>query len=174
MNDIYDTPQAPTHTAPNEQDLAAFAGTSDYLEQWAGLMSGESRFAGFNWAAFFFTGFWFAYRKMYLWAGGIVAAGIVLEFVLAFAVVMFDATNVNLVFLWLLLSIVLLRLPLGFAANVLYYRRAESVIDRTLATTDPARTEELKKRGGTNHVIVVVLAILLFGLNMVGAFLPTD
>jgi hypothetical protein len=52
-----------------EDELRAFVGprADRYLEQWQPLLAAGSgaRGAGFNWSAFFFSGFWLLYRKMY-------------------------------------------------------------------------------------------------------------
>ncbi|MDB5349656.1 MAG: hypothetical protein JWN86_903 [Planctomycetota bacterium] len=51
-----------------EKDLADFVGpkASYYLDKWRAPLSGNGSDAGFNWAAFFLSGLWLAYRKMYL------------------------------------------------------------------------------------------------------------
>ena len=38
---------------------------NNYLRNWAPLLQGGTGRAGFNWAAFFLSGLWLAYRKMY-------------------------------------------------------------------------------------------------------------
>ncbi|MEK7449193.1 MAG: DUF2628 domain-containing protein [Planctomycetota bacterium] len=49
------------------RQLSALVGSKAhyYLNKWTPLLRGRSRSAGFNWAAFFLSGFWLPYRKMY-------------------------------------------------------------------------------------------------------------
>ncbi len=49
------------------EELIAFAGSKAdyYLKKWTPLLQGSGRGAGFNGAAFFLSGLWIAYRKMY-------------------------------------------------------------------------------------------------------------
>ena len=51
----------------SESELRAFVGPrSDfYLRKWAPRLADSSGDCGMNWAAFFLTSFWLAYRKMY-------------------------------------------------------------------------------------------------------------
>jgi hypothetical protein len=50
------------------QEIRTFVGprADYYVDVRARLRRGESRFARFNWAAFFLSGLWLAYRKMYV------------------------------------------------------------------------------------------------------------
>lgn len=51
----------------DEEAVRAFVGSKAdyYLRRWAPLLEGKTWGAGFNWAAFFLTGLWLPYRKMY-------------------------------------------------------------------------------------------------------------
>src|SRR5437764_14418267 len=51
-----------------EPELRAFVGSnaSYYLRRWCPTMEGGGAGMGFNWAAFFLSGLWLPYRKMYL------------------------------------------------------------------------------------------------------------
>ena len=54
-------------SSPLTQDeVTAFAGKNAdyYWTRWTPLIQGQD-WSGFNWAAFFFSGLWLAYRKMY-------------------------------------------------------------------------------------------------------------
>lgn len=53
--------------ATQEFELRAFVGRKAdyYLRKWAPRLNDSSAEAGMNWAAFFLTAFWLAYRKMY-------------------------------------------------------------------------------------------------------------
>jgi uncharacterized protein DUF2628 len=51
-----------------QRRLAAFIGLANhvyYLDKWDSRLRGGSGGTGFNWPAFFLTGLWVAYRKMY-------------------------------------------------------------------------------------------------------------
>jgi hypothetical protein len=49
------------------QEVTAFVGRKAgyYLNRWAGALEGTGKSSGFKWAAFFFSGLWLPYRKMY-------------------------------------------------------------------------------------------------------------
>ncbi len=51
-----------------EQEIRAIVGSKAdyYLKKWRPVLEGKSHGAGFNWAAFFFSGLWLPYRKMYI------------------------------------------------------------------------------------------------------------
>jgi hypothetical protein len=53
--------------SPTEQEIATFVGkeSDTYLRKWREALDDNTKSKGFNWAAFFFAGFWLAYRKMY-------------------------------------------------------------------------------------------------------------
>jgi hypothetical protein len=52
---------------PQVAALRAFVGPNAdyYLAKWSSALQGTSGSIGMNWAAFFLSGFWFPYRKMY-------------------------------------------------------------------------------------------------------------
>jgi hypothetical protein len=53
---------------PETVDFRVFVGAKAdyYLGRWAPLLKGWGGDAGFNWAAFFLSGLWLPYRKMYM------------------------------------------------------------------------------------------------------------
>jgi hypothetical protein len=57
-------PAYPTSGEPTDEELTAFVGTKAdyYLPRWR---ASQQRLGGFNFAAFFVSGFWLPYRKMY-------------------------------------------------------------------------------------------------------------
>ncbi|MEM1176741.1 MAG: DUF2628 domain-containing protein [Acidobacteriota bacterium] len=83
----YAPPQAQAAPVPRaereEDDLRTFIGPrSDYyLDKWRPVLEGSGEKIGFNWAAFFLSGLWLTYRKMYRFAF-IFAAIIIVESVL--------------------------------------------------------------------------------------------
>jgi hypothetical protein len=56
-----------TECEVTETELRAFVGPKFdyYLRKWAPKLEDPSADCGMNWAAFFLSGFWFPYRKMY-------------------------------------------------------------------------------------------------------------
>ena len=65
---------------PECRRLAAFVdeNVQYYLNKWAPLLQSRTGSAGFNWAAFFLTGFWLPYRRMYK-AALILYAAVIVE-----------------------------------------------------------------------------------------------
>jgi hypothetical protein len=61
-----------------EQEVRAFVGSRAdyYLKKWHAALEGVGTGKGFNWAAFFLSGLWLPYRKMYVPA--IIFYGIIL------------------------------------------------------------------------------------------------
>ena len=108
-----------------------------------------------NWAAFFFTYIWFAYRKMHAWAGLVLligfAVGIFLPFMIPFWVI-----------------------ALGMTANFMYFRYARRTILEVKAAQAFASRQELsealKIRGGVNKWILAIALLFLIGEFMLYAF----
>ncbi len=169
MKDIYAAPDSLNERLPSESALFAFTGSSEYPQKWRALIEGRSRFAGFNWAAFFFTTLWLAYRRLYLWALAAFVAGIALKVGLALLVLELGLTGAGFQLPYLLAHLFCVRLPLGLAANVLYYHRA---VTRIQGLEDAeSQLEAIRERGGTNGVLVVVLVIVLVSLNLLSVML---
>jgi Protein of unknown function (DUF2628) len=53
-----------------EQEIRTFVGPKAdyYLKKWRLALEGSGSATGFNWAAFFLSGMWLAYRRMYRFA----------------------------------------------------------------------------------------------------------
>jgi hypothetical protein len=100
-----------------------------------------------NWPAFLFTYIWFAYRKMYKWAGVVFVIQSIITIALPF---LFPVS-------WILLGIV---------ANFLYFRHARrrilelKAIENFNSREDWSRTLQLK--GGVNKWILAIVIPLLF------------
>jgi len=62
----------------SEQEVTAYVREKAdyYLKKWQPILLGQGHWAGFNWAAFFLTGLWLAYRKMF--KGAFIFYGIML------------------------------------------------------------------------------------------------
>ncbi len=63
-------------------ELQAYVGRKAdyYLRKWAPRLESADGETGFNWAAFFLTAFWMAYRKMYLYSFLCIVASAILPF----------------------------------------------------------------------------------------------
>lgn len=135
-----------------EDELRVFVGrrAGYYLKKWRRALAGQGG-AGFNWAAFLFTGFWLPYRKLYrataLFYGigfaETLAEEVVFRFVLGTGEPPAPLSSV----FGLVVALVG-----GAGGNAWYLRRARRVIaeTRALGLPDDEYTDRLARRGGTN------------------------
>ncbi len=131
-----------------EDDLVLFVGKNadKYLDSFRKFTrNGEDSFAAtWHWPAFFFSFWWFMYRKMYVWLliflllGLIPAAGL-------FAMIGF-----------------------GISANYLYYKHAKKKIAalKVQTSSEVDRAVAIARAGGVNNVAIVVvpLAVVFAGI----------
>lgn len=94
--------------------------------------------AGWNWAAFLFTFWWYLYRKMYLWA------------VISFITLLVPYLNL---FIWI---------GWGVAANYLYFKHSNDKINELKAFHGAGYAVYLKDTGSVNSWVPWV-AILVSG-----------
>lgn len=134
-----------------EEDFALFIGKNaeGYFRKFKKFRINEpDKFAiTWNWPAFLFTYIWFAYRKMYKWAGVAFVIGSILGLFLPFL----------LPFWWLLF---------GMAGNFLYFRHARGKILEVKADERFNSREELsaalQHEGGVNRwILLIVIPLLL-------------
>lgn len=148
---------------PATRQLRAFVGPRAhvYLRKWAGD-------SGFNWPAFFFSGLWIAYRKMYrvtaIFFGAVLVISIAEEVLFVHILGEPEAPPaldhaVNLV----------LALVCGFSGNRWYLSHARRVIAevRALGLPDDASIDMISRRGGTN--LLAAIGILLLFMAVVFA-----
>lgn len=143
---------------PERNELATFVGSKAgyYLTRWKNGLTGGF---GFNWAAFFFAGFWLSYRKMYrltvILFGSLlllsVVEAVVFELLLGYpetpgGIDLFVGIGVGIL--------------CGSQGNAWYLRHAKQIIAdvRERTPEGPARMQVLKQRGGTS--ILAALGIL--------------
>lgn len=166
-------PMAPSETDEAVDDrndqLAAFIGrnASYYLSKWTPSMYGAPGNPGFNWAAFFLTGFWISYRKMYKFAA--IFYGAILLVAIAEELLFVEVLGVaevpgSLDGVFNIVTAVIC----GFAANRLYLRHADNVISEVSAAgvRGEARLHMLATRGGTS----MVAALGIFALYVITTF----
>ena len=143
----------------DQNELRAFVGPNAdyYLPGW------WAKKWKWNWAAFFFGGWWIAYRKMYK------------AFVIFFGIILTE-TSIELVFFPNLAELigratyVVYAIVCGAFGNTWYYRKAKAVIADAHShggqQWDPAGVPdvygELRKRGGTSVLIAIVAVALAF------------
>lgn len=109
----------------------------------------------FNFAAFFFGGFYLIYRKMYL-------VGIIWTFLNIFVTCVFPLVEVA----WYVILIFILAsyLICGFSANMLYLNHVgTSVLNMKIAKVKDIKSE-CKKKGGTSFLIALLLYLLINGI----------
>jgi hypothetical protein len=102
---------------------------------------------GWNWAAFFFTFWWYLYRKMYLWAA------------LCFVSLCLPFLNLLFVIGW------------GMAANSLYFRHANSKMSELKQFHGQSYALYLRDAGGVNSWVPWVALLVsggFFVLAMIG------
>jgi hypothetical protein len=135
------------------KDLRAFVGPNAdyYLPKWLPRTPGSRASSGFNWAAFFLSGFWLPYRKMYR-----------LAFIL-YAIVLVESTLESLVFVTMLgepaapewvnhVITLLVAAVCGKYGNRWYLSHATKAISEVRAEGLESEDlwQRLSRRGGTN------------------------
>jgi type IV pilus assembly protein PilA len=152
----------PEQQTLNDYSVAVAKNTDYFLPKFERFDSGGSR-VGWNWPAFFITGPYFLYRKM--WLPGflyifypwilMIPLGIVVALIPTSAAVI-----VGIGFLLYFASWILLPMY----ANSLYWSKIRGLIDdlpRSVASQPDKRERRLERNGGTS--IVVPLIVFLFG-----------
>lgn len=158
-------PMRRTYTAPvyqqnyhsqsvlNNQDIMTLVGTNQeyYIPRFQ-IMKSQNKKASWNWPAFFFTPYWFIYRKMYGYG-------------FAFLGVMFLITLMRVPFF----SLLALGgyISIGILANYIYMQWVEKIANQAKMMNEPFRTQYIQKNGGissTALILTIVGYIFLSGL----------
>ena len=112
-----------------------------------------------NWAAFFFSSWWFLYRKMYAIGFGIIIADIVIGTVIPY--------------LSLITSIVIAVIS-GLYGNIAYLKHIQKQLDSFINMDEDIKQRLILSKGGVNIIIPVILAIITIGMFLLigalGAF----
>ena len=125
-----------------------------YHKRWSSMSNRNSK-TSWNWVAFFFAPFWFAYRKMHLLAISYVVFDAVMT-------ILSNLTESHLgVYIVLQLITLAVTIAIPIYANYLYLVRANETINST--KTD----KELESKGGTNGGFVVLYLLILVLSNVV-------
>lgn len=123
----------------------------------------KRRFKMWNWAAFLFSAWWFAFRKMYLYPSIIIA----ISLVETISVWGFGTPEIPLLFSTLFY--LLLNFLFGLYGNALYGEHVDREIQKITASHqgDYAQLKEkLTKRGGTSALAVMGFLILSILIRM--------
>lgn len=144
--------------------LATFVGPRNqdyYLDRWVPYRRGESKRAGFNWAAFFLTTFWLGYRKMYRRAA--VVYSLIIAAMLLDQVLLSSSHGDAVGGMTLLVGVVV-----GLYGNVWYYEHADDAVAqaRHAGAAGDEADAALAERGGTS----LLGSLGLFALFLAVAF----
>lgn len=112
-----------------------------------------------NWAAFFFSSWWFLYRKMYAIGFGIILVTIVIEsFIPYLSLIISIATSV--------IS--------GLYGNIVYLKHIQKQLDSFRNMDEDIKQRLILSKGGVNIVIPLILGIITIGIflliGLLGAF----
>jgi hypothetical protein len=137
-----------------------------YMKAWLPLLSATNGGRQFNWAAALFGMIWCFYRKMY-GTGLLLIVGASVIMLVVSVVVMILLPDIDIegkAFTLTTTGVVLLaiRVPLGFLANRIYFRKATRVIKkaRIKDLSMNELLEYLRDRGGTSGIgLGVAIAI---------------
>jgi hypothetical protein len=147
-----------------------------YYERKWGKKEDPSKGISWNFVAFFFSTYWFAYRKMYMW--------MFLDFLLSFVgnigvLLLLSVTPLSegaQVGIWLL-ALWALKVVFGLYGNTLYYRHVQKKLERI--EQSPSLTPEMKqfmitRTGGVNRWAVVAVIVVYFFFSLVSNFVGQE
>lgn len=132
----------PPTSDPTDEEYAAFIGPNvhKYLPKFRQYAENPVNFqAGWNWPAFFFTFWWYLYRKMYLWAA------------VCFVTLLVPYMQIFIMIGW------------GIAANYLYFRHAGAKMQELRSYHGSNYAIYLAQTGGVNRWVPWVAVIVSGG-----------
>lgn len=138
-----------------DAEIKEFVGTESkyYIGKWR-KSSNPEKAVSWNWAAFFLSGYWLGYRKMYI--------PLLVWFVLAFG---FGIIMITVGYVYPLLAFILdviiigISVFLGMYGNALYYRHMERKLKKWHADPVLQSRTTLSKMGGTGWLTVILLTV---------------
>ncbi|MFB7138753.1 DUF2628 domain-containing protein [Gottfriedia sp. NPDC056225] len=140
---------------------------SYYGFKW-GQVSDPTKKNTWNWAAFFFTLHWFAYRKMY--KPFILLGFIVTVWIVSFLI--FDLSVRMKIILYLVVPLGI-SFVLGWQGNRLYYHHVGKILKRSKKMSEKRREYYIQNKGGTHVGMLVGLISLLIISDVVIGTLAT-
>ncbi len=131
-----------------------------YLRRFQRMDAGQGR-ASWHWPAFFVTGFWLLYRKMWLYWLGYVALSWLLMFLLGAIAAAGEGGRLLAGTLFLLYLLALFTL-VPMYANALYHRHCRRKMADVALHSAPAERQlgELAAAGGTSVLALVIVLVL--------------
>ena len=136
-----------------DADVVALVGTKqDYYLPKFQEMKSQNKKTSWNWVAFYFTPYWFMYRKMYGYDFAALAV--------AFLISLIEAPIFSLLSLGGYITI-------GIFANYIYMQWLENKSNQAKSMNEPFRTQFIQKNGGVNTtalVLTIVGWVVLIGL----------
>jgi hypothetical protein len=142
-----------------------------YYERKWGIEGNPNKAVNWNFAAFFLGAFWFAYRKMYIWA--------LLDFLFLFfgnlaLFILLDAMKISSpgvqFFIWIV-GIFSIRFLVGLYGNTLYYRHVQKrvqQIGQSPSLTPDMKVHMMERTGGVSGGAVVAVLLFFFLLGLIG------
>ena len=136
-----------------DTDVVAMVGTKQeyYIPKFQ-QMKTQNKKTSWNWVAFFFTPYWFMYRKMYGY--GFATLGV------AFLITLINAP----IFSFLSLGGYI---TMGIFANYIYMQWLEKHANQVKTMNEPFRTQFIQKNGGVNSMaltLTIIGWVVLVGL----------
>jgi type IV pilus assembly protein PilA len=160
------------HQKESDYSTAVGKNTDYFLPRFESFDSGGSR-VGWNWPAFFITGPYFLYRKMWLAGFLYIFWPWILMIPLGIAAAVMPKAAGALAIAGVLLYFASW-IVLPMYANSIYWSKIKKLIDdlpRNVATQPDKRTRRLENNGGTGIVVPLIVFLFggLFGVGMLAA-----
>jgi hypothetical protein len=152
----------------------AFAGEPYYMRKWRTLLDTGEGELSFNWSAGCFGLTWCFYRKMYVAGLALLGltflAAITLGVILALAGDAKDLSDKATAQVLEIATVVTVRIPFGFVANKLYFRKAMRVIGkfRVTGVDGEELLARLRKAGGTSGGGLAIALVLNTAIRLLG------
>lgn len=144
-----------------KEEVSAAAGSNAeyYWSRWTPLMQGQN-WTSFNWAAFFLTGFWLAYRKMYNLA--------TVFFVILTLGVLADHLHPENKETFASSCGWLIALVCGAGGNRWYWSHVNGLVNEARAENadEQQRNKRLSKAGGTSLLSAAAFLAAFFGASL--------
>ena len=171
---IYRTPEAETAVGPDSDDLyAAYVGEkkADYYGRRLMRFEAEGSMISWNWPAFFVTGWWLLYRKMWLNAALYWFALPIALSLLTGIITGVTGNPVLGVGLYYGSYFVIGFIVVPMLANWLYYKHVGKKVDKVsyMLSSDEHRAAELARIGGTSRSVAILIPAIIILIGILAA-----
>ncbi len=141
--------------------------TDYYSDKWQSIGYGTTPRVSFNWAAFFASGLWMLYRKLYPQVGILILVLIAASGIFTYLEVAGIELS-GLVAFWDLVFPILVTSVIGFYGNYWYLQRFHRFDEMARnQSPDPSIQESyLRTKGGTNAIGVWAAILVIAALNV--------